>query len=74
MISSKLPLNLSLNKGSEDDVYFASHVVSKSVLLKNYTVHAFTIGGQNYWSFSGCHESLDGCEETDIVIKYDINL
>lgn len=34
----------------------------------------FTIGGQNNRPFGGRHESLDGCEETDIIIKYDINL
>lgn len=34
----------------------------------------FTIGGQNDGPFSGRHESLDGSEETNIIIKYDINL
>ena len=35
---------------------------------------AFTIGGQNDWSFSRCHESLDGSEETNIIVKYNIDL
>lgn len=49
---------------------------SLSIDLFHSNLHkrVFTIGGQNNWPFSGCHESLDGCEETDIIIEYDINL
>lgn len=53
---------------------FISHHSLSSNLFQNYTVRVFTIGGQNDWSFSGRHESLDGCEEANIIIKYDINL
>lgn len=33
-----------------------------------------TAGGQNNWSFCGRHESLDGCKETNVILKYDVNL
>lgn len=72
IISSKLQLNLSLNEGSKEDIYFASQLIFKSI--QNDTVCAFTVGGQNDWSFGGCHKSLDGCKETNIIFKYDINL
>lgn len=39
--------------------------------IENKTV---TISGQNNRSFSGHHESLDGCEETNIILKYDVDL
>lgn len=37
-------------------------------------VCVFTIGRQDDWPFSGPHESLDGGEETDVVVEYDIDL
>lgn len=35
---------------------------------------AFTVCGQNYGSFCGFHECFDGCEETDVVLKDDVDL
>ncbi|TNN70984.1 hypothetical protein EYF80_018800 [Liparis tanakae] len=52
----------------------SSRTLSAKPTSCSYVACALTSGGQDDWSFGGRHESLDGCEETNVVIKYDINL
>lgn len=71
MISSRLPLNLSLNEGSGKR-WRQFH--QKLTWLAAAVVCLLTVSGQYDRSFSRRHEGLDGREETNIIIKYDINL